>query len=114
MKEYRIYVGLLDPVTRKQKFETDRYKSLLRNICRSYGTAFSVQVIEGGYFYEDGTYAEEQTLVITLIDVPEETVREIAKDVCAFFGQESVLVTGAEAQVFFVRERLQEEDSEET
>ena len=104
MKQYAIYIGLRDAESREQRFDTEKYRSVLKHVCRSYHTAFSVHAVEGGYFHDDGTYVDETTLVLT---VPE-TVREIARDLCAFFRQESVMVTESDAEVFFIRERLGE------
>ncbi len=103
-----IYVGLNDADTKVQKFDTEKYISVLRNVCHNYNVAFSFHMINGGYFHDDGRYTEENTLVLILIDVPENTVREIAKDLCAFFHQESVMVTAAPCSVEFVRENVEE------
>lgn len=46
MLESRIYVGLRDKDSREQRYETDRYKAVLKNVCRNYHTPFSLQVIE--------------------------------------------------------------------
>ena len=75
-------------------------------MCRSYRTAFSVNKVVGGYFHDDGTFVEENTLVLTLIDVSKETVNEIAKDICVFFNQESVMITDSVSEVFFIKESL--------
>lgn len=101
-----IYIGLNDSETGVQKFATEKYLSILKNVCRSYRVAFSVQVINGGYFHEDGRYTEENTLVLTLLNIEEKTVTEIAKDLCAFFNQESVMVTSAPSSVIFVKEKI--------
>ena len=66
---------------------------MLKNICQNYHVAFSVDIEEGGYFHEDGEYTEETSLILLLIDADWDVVVEIAKDLCAFFHQESVLVT---------------------
>ena len=105
-KQATIYIGLNDKETGVQKFDTEKYLSILRNTCRSYRVAFSVQLINGGYFHEDGRYVEENTLMLRLIGVPEETITEIAKDLCVFFNQESVMVTLNSASVIFVKENL--------
>ncbi len=102
-----IYIGLNDAATGVQKYDTEKYLSILKNVCHSYRVAFSVHQINGGYFHEDGRYTEENTLVLLLVGVPEETVMEIAKDLCAFFQQESVMVTSSVSSVVFVREHLQ-------
>lgn len=101
-----IYIGLNDSETGVQKFATEKYLSILKNVCRSYRVAFSVQVINGGYFHEDGRYTEENTLVLTLLNIEEKIVIEIAKDLCAFFNQESVMVTSAPSSVIFVKEKI--------
>ncbi len=101
-----LYIGLNDSETGVQKFDTEKYLSILKNTCRSYQVAFSVQVINGGYIHEDGRYVEENTLMLRLIDIPEETIREIAKDLCFFFHQESVLVTLQPASMYYVKETL--------
>ena len=58
-------------------------------------------------FFENGEYARETSLVVTLIDVEKAVVGDIAKDLCAFFRQESVLVTESQIQAHFVRETLE-------
>ena len=106
MKQYAIYIGLKDAVSHEQRFDTEKYQSILKNVCRCYHTPFSVHIVEGGYFHDDGTYVDETTLVLTVLDAEQEMVREIAGDLCAFFRQESVMVTESDAEVFFVRETL--------
>ena len=101
-----IYIGLNDADTGVQKFTTEKYVAILKNVCRSYQVAFSVHQIHGGYFHEDGRYTEENTLSLMLLGVPQETVHEIARDLCAFFHQESVMVTTSPCTVVFVKERL--------
>ena len=109
MLESRIYVGLHDKDSREQRYETDRYKAVLKNVCRNYHTPFSLQVIEGGYFHDDGTWVDENTLLITLIGTPQKTVYEIAKDVCSFFNQESVMITCDTVLRYSVHDRLSAE-----
>ena len=101
-----IYVGLNDSETGVQKFETEKYLSILKNVCRSYRVAFSVQQINGGYFHEDGRYTEENSLKLTLMDISEQKAIEIAKDLCVFFNQESVMLTSSPSTVIFVNEKL--------
>ena len=69
MTETKIYVGLNDSVEKKQLLETEKYVSVLRNVCYAYNTPFSFAVEEGGYIHESGEYTKETTLVLTLIDV---------------------------------------------
>ena len=108
MKQYSICVGLKDGVSHEQRFDTEKYQAVLKNVCRSYHTPFSVHIVEGGYFHDDGSYVDETTLVLTVLDADPAVIREIAADLCAFFRQESVMVTASDAEVFFVRENLGE------
>lgn len=104
MTETRIYVGLNDSVTKKQLFDTEKYISILKDVCYAYRTPFSFNVEEGGYIHENGEYTKETTLVLTLIGTDNTIVNEIAKDLCAFFHQESVLITENEIRSYFVQE----------
>ena len=103
MLEARIYVGLRDKDSREQHYETDRYKAVLREICKDFRTPFSVQVMEGGYFHDDGTWVDENSQLITLIGAPRKTVYDIARAVCGVFRQESVIITCNKVISFDVR-----------
>lgn len=107
MIETKIYIGLNDLTTNTQLFENEKYINVLRNVCYSYKVPFSFSVQEGGYIYENGEYARETSLALTLIDVDPAVVNDIAKDLCAFFHQESVLVTESQTHAYFVRENLE-------
>lgn len=109
VRQASIYIGLNDSNTGVQKYDTEKYISILKNVCRNYHVGFSMNRIQGGYFHDDGRYVEENTLVLMLLDVPDETVREIAKDLCAFFNQESVMVTFSSAEVNFIRESIDQD-----
>ena len=93
MIESRIYVGLCDRDSHEQIHDTETYKEALKNICRNHKSPFSLQVIEGGYFHNDGSWVDENTLLITLIGTPQMVVYKIAKEVCTAFHQESVMIT---------------------
>ncbi len=107
MVESKIYIGLNDLTTNTQLFENEKYIRVLRNVCYSYKVPFSFNLQEGGYIYDSGEYARETSLVVTLIDVEKAVVNDIAKDLCAFFRQESVLITENQIQAYFVREKLE-------
>ncbi|MBR0372904.1 MAG: hypothetical protein IJH91_00040 [Mogibacterium sp.] len=101
-----IYVGLNDQDTKQQKFETSKYLSILRNVCISYKVPFSVNIVEGGYIHESGEYTQETTLVLSLIGVERDVIEEIAKDLCVFFHQESVLITTGDVEAYSISENL--------
>ncbi|MBQ6653960.1 MAG: DUF3574 domain-containing protein [Erysipelotrichaceae bacterium] len=106
VRQTTIYIGLNDSETKTQIHETDKYIEILKIVCQNYHVAFSVNMVNGGYFHDDGTYVEENTLVLTLLDVEKEVIQEIAQDLCAFFHQESVMVTSSLSEVYFVRETI--------
>ena len=106
MTETKIYVGLHDSETRVQMYDTEKYISILKDVCRNYHVGFSVSAGQGGYFFEDGSYVQETTLVLSLIDADVDTVNEIAKDLCVFFRQESVLITENKVRSYFIKEKL--------
>lgn len=107
MIETKIYVGLNDSVTKTQIFETEKYISILRNVCFAYHTPFSFDVEEGGYIHENGEYTRETSLILSLIDVNRQTISEIAKDLCVFFHQESVMITDNLIRTYFISETLE-------
>ena len=107
MIESKIYIGLNDVTTNTQLFESETYIRVLRSVCYSYNVPFSFSVQEGGYIYESGDYARETSLVLTLIDAEKAVVDDIARDLCAFFHQESVLVTESQIQAHCIRETLE-------
>ena len=106
MTETRIYVGLNDSETMAQTFDTEKYVKVLKEVCRIYHVAFSFSVAQGGYFHEDGRYTQENTLVLSLIGAEKEVINEIAKDLCVFFHQESVMITENEVRSYFISETL--------
>ena len=106
MRETKIYVGLNDSDTLKQEHETATYVRILKNVCASYHVPFSVSLAQGGYMHENGQYTEELTLVLTFIEVSQETIEEIARDLCVFFHQESVLITESGIRAYFIRDSL--------
>ena len=106
LEESQVYIGLNDSETKKQKLETDRYVTILKEICRDFGVPFSFDVQEGGYVHDDGEFTEEKSIVLTFIDVPQEIVDKLAREVCVLFHQESVLITTDRIHVRFIREEL--------
>lgn len=101
--ETQVYIGLNDAEAKRQLFDTERYVSVLKQVCVEYGVPFSFDVVEGGYIHDNGEYTEEKTIVLTLVDVEQQTVDEIAEDLCVFFRQESVLITTDQVKTRIIR-----------
>lgn len=91
--ETQVYIGLNDANTKKQERETESYLEILKKACADHGVPFSFDVINGGYIHDDGEFTEENTVILTFIDVDQEAIDEIARDLCRLFNQESVLIT---------------------
>ena len=109
MTETRIYVGLNDSVSKKQIFETEKYIRIMKEVCFAYHTPFSFYVTEGGYIHENGEYTQEISLVLTLIDADPGIIQEIARDLCAFFHQESVLITEGDVRAYYLKDPLKDD-----
>jgi len=106
MKEAKVYVGLNDSVTLTQLFDNEKYIKILKYVCTNYHVPFSFSLSQGGYYHESGDFTQENTLILTLIDVDESIINEIAKDLCVFFHQESVMITYGHSVTRFIKEKL--------
>lgn len=104
MTETKIYIGLNDSFTNQQEHNTEMYINVMKYVCKSHHVPFSFVITEGGFFHENGDYTQEQTLVLSLIDVDKDIAESIAKDLCAFFHQESVLMTESMVRAYYVKE----------
>ena len=102
MDEAKIYVGLNDSVTLTQLYKDEKHISILKNVCMNYRVPFSFSMS----IHKSGDFTEENSLVLTLIDVDKNIVDEIAKDLCTFFHQESVLVTHSTVRSKRIKERI--------
>ena len=108
MTEITISVGLNDAATKRQEYQTEVYVDVMKHVCQSYHVPFSFIVSDGGYFHENGDYTQEKTLVLCLLDPQEGVVDGIARDLCAFFHQESVLITESKVRAYFIKEELEQ------
>ena len=106
MTEITISVGLNDAVTKRQEYQTEMYVDIMKHVCQSYRVPFSFIVSDGGYFHENGDYTQEKTLVLCFLDTEKGVVESIARDLCAFFHQESVLLTESKVRAYYIKEQL--------
>ena len=106
MTETKIYVGLNDATTKHQVHLTELYVKVMKHVCQSYRVSFSFIVTEGGFFHENGDYVQEKTLVLSLIDSESGVAENIAKELCAFFHQESVMITENMISAYYVKDDL--------
>ena len=106
MTETKIYVGLTDATTRQEEHTTEEYLNILIIVCTSHHVSFTFILTKGGYFNENGEYTRKRTLVLTLIDADKAVVDAIARDLCAFFRQEKVLITENTVTAYYIKEEL--------
>ena len=112
IKQTKIYIGLNDAESHTQKYDTEKYVKILKVVCQNYSVPFSFMIAEGGYIHESGDYTQETCLILSLIDVEKKTVDEMTRDLCAFFHQESVLITEELVRAYFVKESLDEDGNQ--
>ena len=103
-KRYTISVGLNDKDEKSQKVQTEKVLRLVTNCCRGYEMAFSSYLQDGGYLHDNGEYVLEKSVCIVLVEPEEQLVEEVARDLCAFLNQESVMVTVDEVACYFISE----------
>lgn len=106
MTETKIYIGLNDSLTNQQEHNTEIYVNVMKYVCQSHHVSFSFIITEGGYVHENGNYTQEQTLILSLFDVDKNIAEAIAKDLCAFFHQETVMVTESMVHVSLIKDDL--------
>lgn len=106
VERYTINIGLNDSESYEQKIETERILQLVSNCCKVYGMSYSCMLQAGGYIDDSGQFTSENSLALSFIDGDSYKVNEIAKDLCCFINQESVLVTVDKIKRYYVQEKL--------
>ena len=106
VKRYTIMIGMNDCLSHKQEIDEEKIIRLTNNCCKNYGLSFSSVIQSGGYIHENGNYVMEKSLNLVLIDADEFAVNELAKDICCFINQESVLITVDDVACYYVSERI--------
>lgn len=74
---YTLYYGLVDIDTGKQEKSTDEYRQAIADIFVEAGIGYTVYEAQGAFPREDGTVAENTTLVFTGVHGTEEAVQEL-------------------------------------
>lgn len=103
---YEICVGFNDGDEKIQKYSEETYEKIITNVCKGYKVCYSISKMSGGFIHEDGTFVKENSACIMLIGVTDEQVEEIAKDLCAFFNQASVMIIKSDVSVTFVSDSI--------
>lgn len=103
--KFTIYVGFKDADTKTQKHDSSKYREIIINVCKGYKVLFTINEAVGSYVFDGELYVENSD-VITLIGVSADIVDEIAKDICAFLNQETVLVVKEAVDIKTINDSL--------
>lgn len=107
---YHIFVGLNDAETEAQLHETEKYIAVVDYVCRNNGICYTMHTSRGGYQMENGDFVNENSLDIILMGAQRKIVDELASELCALFGQETVLVLHQKAEMYYLSSRIEENE----
>lgn len=74
---YSLYYGLIDKDTGEQEKSTEEYRQAIADLFVEAGIGFTVYEAEGAFPREDGTVAENVTLVFTGVHGTEEAIQDL-------------------------------------
>ena len=104
---YHVYVGLSHGTTFEQKFDTEKYISLVDYICKNNNIAYTLGTTRGGYQFISGKYVNENSLDVMMIDAPLDVVELLSSELCAMLGQECVMVTHDTVEMFYLSDSIE-------
>ena len=90
--EYQIFIGCRDPQLAEEIFSKKEMTDLISAYFERIQMDFSLSVIKGGYYYENGWFDTENTLCISIIGDAEMEILRIAGAISMFLNQECSLV----------------------
>ncbi len=93
MKKFTLYLGLNDKETKQQEFKTEEAIYIVGVILiDDFGlSGATIQTGYGIYKHDDGFVTKETTIIITLLDISDNTVNEIIDRLKSVFNQECIL-----------------------
>ena len=90
--QYVMYVGTNDRDTNHPVFPAEECLSRAKEILISHFGGYTIQEAHGGWVNDDGSIAEEYTMVIFLSDTTLDEVHSAADDMQKVFNQSSILI----------------------
>lgn len=102
MLKFTLYVGLNDKDTKTQKINTIEAFKIVNNILLQYTEGATIFEASGIYKHNDNEIVIEKTLRIELIDITEEAITEITKQLKLILNQESILIQKENVKNYFV------------
>ena len=102
MLKFTLYVGLNDKDTKTQKINTIEAFKIVNNILLQYTEGATIFEASGIYKHNDNEIVIEKTLRIELIDITEQAITEITKQLKLILNQESILIQKENVKNYFV------------
>lgn len=105
MKMYttRLYIGLSDSVTKRQKISTPQARYVILDILRDFNIRESTMYLATGTWeYEDGDVCEESTWIVEVWHTTPLDFTPITRSIKDALNQESVGVSTAECNIEFM------------
>ena len=113
VSKYTVIIGMNDKDSKPQLLLTEKINELVKIVCSGYQRPFCYTIGQGSYYHHDNTVTLEKNISLMLADISEEQVNEIAKDLCLFLNQESVMVLKEEAEMYFIEEHFDKNELSE-
>ena len=108
-KKKIIYTVVLDADNENSElnnYSTGKLIHLIQTICKSYVGKFTVDKVDTGYIFENGVMRRNDCFVLNFFDTDEDTVNNIAADLCAFFKCNDVYISRREEYRHTVKESI--------
>lgn len=99
--EYQIYIGCRDSQLREELVPEEELRNLIASYFERKQMDFSLLSLKGGYLYEDGWYATENTLCISIVGKSGLNITKIARGLSRYMNQKCCLITRNPLKVAF-------------
>lgn len=97
--QHQIMIGCNDSQTMEQVVGEEELLRMISSFFEKREIGFSVTVADGGYFYRNGTFSFEKTLIITLIGDQHFDIIQLSKALSMFMNQEHLLIVRSQKDV---------------
>ena len=92
MVKTKLYVGLNDKDTKSQEISTLNAYKVLGNILGAELDGYTITESTGFYKHADGSFTTEVSLVVELLNVPQQTILGLIHNIKIALNQECVLM----------------------
>lgn len=96
---YNVYVGLTDKNQKRQIIAYDVAKELIKSICINHSVGYTIYEAVGGY-KDNNIVHTENTIVLEMDRINEETLYEVVNDIKKRLNVHSVMITKEPIEVF--------------